>query len=126
MKLAIMQPYFFPYIGYFQLINAVDKFVVYDDVSFINKGWVNRNNILVNGRVSLFTVPLKRASQNKLIKDIELVNEARWKNNFLKTIEHAYKKAPYYKTVFSLISDVIFSERKYITELALLGIKSVS
>lgn len=59
MKLAIMQPYIFPYIGYFQLIRAVDKFVFFDDVSYIKKGWVNRNQILVNNKRQLFTVPLK-------------------------------------------------------------------
>ena len=59
MKLAIMQPYFFPYIGYFQLINAVDEFVIYDDVNFIKKGWINRNTILVNGKGFLFSIPLK-------------------------------------------------------------------
>ncbi|HAP16296.1 MAG TPA: hypothetical protein DCR38_00890, partial [Butyricimonas virosa] len=56
MTLAVMQPYFLPYIGYFQLIKAVDKFVVYDDVNFIKRGWINRNNILVNGKAQLFTI----------------------------------------------------------------------
>ena len=65
MRIAIMQPYFMPYIGYFQLINAVDKFVVYDDVNFIKKGWISRNNILVNGKSYLFSVPLQNMSQNK-------------------------------------------------------------
>ena len=66
MTLAVMQPYFLPYIGYFQLIKAVDKFVVYDDVNFIKRGWINRNNILVNGKAQLFTISLNRASQNRL------------------------------------------------------------
>ena len=66
MKIGIMQPYIFPYIGYFQLINAVDKFVIYDDVNFINKGWINRNRTHNNGKESLFSIPLKEASQNKL------------------------------------------------------------
>jgi len=72
-KIAIMQPYFFPYIGYFQLINAVDKFVFYDDVNYINKGWINRNNIIVNGHAKFINIPLKKASQNKLIKDVLLL-----------------------------------------------------
>ena len=67
MRIAIVQPYIFPYIGYFQLINLVDKFVIYDDVSFINKGWINRNNILLDGQPHLFTIPLRSSSQNKLI-----------------------------------------------------------
>ena len=86
MKLAVMQPYLFPYIGYFQLIYAVDKFVLYDDVNYINKGWINRNNILVNGKGNLFTIPLKDASQNKLINEIYVSDEPKWKINFLQVI----------------------------------------
>ena len=62
MKLAIMQPYIFPYIGYFQLINAVDKFVIYDNIQFTKKGWINRNMILVNGKDEYITLPLKKDS----------------------------------------------------------------
>ena len=91
-----MQPYFMPYIGYFQLINAVDKFIVYDDVNYINKGWINRNNILVNGKVHSFTIPLKEASQNKLINEIYLSEETKWRINFLKTLEQNYTKAPFF------------------------------
>jgi hypothetical protein len=109
MKLAIMQPYFFPYIGYFQLINAVDKFVLYDDVNFINKGWINRNRILVNGKPQLFTMPLENASQNKLIKDINLVADNKWKFNLMKTIQFNYKKAPFYKEVCSLVENIVWN-----------------
>ncbi|HNY56500.1 MAG TPA: WbqC family protein, partial [Chitinophagales bacterium] len=77
MKVAIMQPYFFPYIGYFQLINTADVFVVYDDVNYINKGWINRNNILVNGKAALITLALKNASQNKLINETELSDDVK-------------------------------------------------
>ena len=69
MKVAIMQPYFLPYIGYFQLINAVDVFVFYDDVNFIKGGWINRNNLLVNKGKYLFTIPLTEASSNNLISE---------------------------------------------------------
>ena len=84
MKLCIIQPYLFPYIGYFQLINYADKFVVYDDVNFINKGWINRNRILLNGQAHMFTVPLKNASQNVIIKDLKIAMSERWKNKFEK------------------------------------------
>ena len=70
MKVAIMQPYFFPYIGYFQMIDAVDVFVLYDDVNYIKRGWVNRNNILVNGEKKYINVNLLSVSQNKLINEI--------------------------------------------------------
>ena len=87
MKLAIMQPYFFPYLGYFQLIHAADVFVIFDDVNYINKGWINRNNILVNGKTNLITLPLKEANQNKLIKDVELFDDSRNIEKLLKTID---------------------------------------
>ena len=107
MKLAIMQPYIFPYIGYFQLIKAVDKFVLYDDVNFINRGWINRNRILVNGQDSMFTIPLKDASQNKLINEIDVNWDNNWKGKFLKTIEQAYKKAPFYEKILPIIEKTI-------------------
>ncbi|MDR6194877.1 WbqC family protein [Siphonobacter sp. SORGH_AS_0500] len=100
MTLAIMQPYLFPYIGYFQLLNAVDKFVIYDDVAFINRGWINRNSILNNGKAQLFTVPLKEASQNKLIHEISIDTDQKWRDKLLKTIQQNYKKAPHFAAVF--------------------------
>ena len=107
MKLAIMQPYIFPYIGYFQLINAVDKFVIYDDVNFINKGWINRNRTLNNGKDSLFTIPLKEASQNKLINEIDINWDIAWKSKFLKTLEQCYKKAPFYLEILLIIEQTL-------------------
>lgn len=117
MKIAIMQPYIFPYIGYFQLINTVDKFIIYDDVNFINKGWINRNRILVNGKDSLFTIPLKEASQNKLINNIEVNWDSAWKSKFLKTIEQSYKKAPYYQQVLPLIEGLLNTEKSIFSEI---------
>ena len=107
MKLGIMQPYIFPYIGYFQLINAVDKFVIYDDVNFINKGWINRNRILNNGKDSLFTIPLKEASQNKLINEIDVNWDSAWKSKFIKTLEQCYKKAPFYLEILPIIEQTL-------------------
>jgi hypothetical protein len=107
MRLAIMQPYFLPYIGYLQLIDAVDKFVLYDDVNYINKGWINRNRILVNGQEYLFTIPLKEASQNKLINEIYLSDDPKWRGKLLKTFEQAYKKAPFYLTAFAVTEKII-------------------
>jgi len=116
MKLAIMQPYLFPYIGYFQLINAVDKFVFYDDVKFINKGWINRNRILVNWNSHLFTVPLSNANQNTLIKDLKLAASGKWRYKFLKTLEFTYKKAKYFSIVFPKIEAVINLKSKFLFE----------
>ena len=85
MKAAIMQPYIFPYIGYFQLIDAVDTFVFYDDVNFIKRGWINRNKLLVNGEEHMFTVALSNVSQNKLINEILILNKSDSQNQLLKT-----------------------------------------
>ena len=107
MKVGIMQPYFLPYIGYWQLINAVDKYVIYDDVNFINRGWINRNRILLNGKDKMITLSLREASQNKLIKEIELVNNEKEKIKLLKTISQSYQKAPFYNLVYPLIEEIL-------------------
>jgi len=103
MKIAIMQPYFFPYIGYFQLISAVDKFVIYDDVNFIKRGWVNRNRILINKEAKLISLSLIKASQNKLINEIIIKD----KGTILKTIKQNYSKTAYFKDVFPIIEDIV-------------------
>ncbi len=95
-----MQPYFFPYIGYFQMIKAVDTFVFYDDVNFIKNGWINRNKILINGQASYFTLQLKDASSFKLINEISFSDN---RNKLLKSIAVSYSKAPYFKDVFEMI-----------------------
>ncbi len=115
MKLAIMQPYFFPYIGYFQLISAVDKFVFYDDVNYINRGWVNRNRILINGESRYITVYQKGASQNKLINEIEIIDT---RSKLRKTILNAYSKAPYFKEAWFLVERILDYETNNISELA--------
>lgn len=107
MKVGIMQPYFIPYIGYWQLLNAVDKYVIYDDVNYINRGWINRNKILLNGEGKMITLPLKEASQNKLIKEIELVNDKKERMKILKTISQSYQKAPFYDLVYPLIEEIV-------------------
>jgi len=93
-KVAIMQPYFLPYIGYWQLIAAVDKFVILDDVNYINRGWINRNRIAVNGSPHWMTLPLQSASQNKLICELDLVADDNWRVRLRRTVRHAYSKAP--------------------------------
>lgn len=103
MKLAIMQPYLFPYFGYFQLIRSVDEFVIYDDVNYIKGGWINRNYILGNGERQLITLPLQGASPNKLINQIEVGG----KHKILQSIRHNYAKAPYFDTIYPIIGGII-------------------
>ena len=115
-SLAIMQPYFFPYIGYFQLINAVDKFVFYDDVNFIKQGWINRNRILTHKGSIFFSVPLKRVSSYVKIKDtlIDKNQYKVWQNKFLKTLIHNYQKSPYFEVVYEGIKSVL-TKKNYST-----------
>jgi hypothetical protein len=110
MKIAIMQPYLFPYIGYFQLIHAVDKFLLLDDVAYINKGWINRNRILVNGRDQFFVLPVKGASQNRRINSLSLLQENKWRNNLETTITMAYKKSIGYSRFFPIVREVLAFE----------------
>lgn len=106
-SVAIMQPYFLPYLGYFQLIAAVDKFIVLDDVNFIQRGWINRNRMLMNGAPHLFTLPLRGASQNRLICDLELVADAVWREKLLRSLRQAYGRAPYYAQVSGMLDDML-------------------
>lgn len=103
MRLGIMQPYFFPYLGYWQLLANVDKYVVYDDVTYIKGGWINRNNFLINGQKNLLTMQLEKASSYTLIKDITIKDDF---VKFLKTIEMGYKKAPFFEDSFRLLKDI--------------------
>lgn len=125
MKLAIMQPYLFPYIGYFQLIHAVDTFVFYDDVHFIKRGWINRNTLLVNNTKKRFTVPLHKASQNKRINEVELALTNAWLETFFKTLTQNYSKAPYFKKTYELVERVFASEHQTISGLAMESVTQV-
>lgn len=107
MEIGIMQPYFFPYIGYWQLINAVDKYVIYDDVNFIKGGWINRNRILINDKPGFINLKMDGASPNKLIKEIQVSSDNRWKSKLLKTIEHSYKKAPFFEKVYPILEEIV-------------------
>jgi hypothetical protein len=115
MSIAIMQPYVFPYIGYFQLVHAADIFVFYDDVNFINRGWINRNRILINGKDQLFSIPCNDASQNRLIMDIELQNDPKVYQKLLATLKMAYGKAPFFNEVYPLIEGILFAKNNKIT-----------
>ncbi len=128
MKIAIMQPYIFPYIGYFQLINAVDVFVFYDDVNYIKGGWINRNKILVNNRKNLFTIPLKGSSSFQTIKETSIHPQlyGRWGKKFIKSLEQSYSKAPYFKETINLIKRVLNIPTDSISELCILSIVEVA
>jgi hypothetical protein len=126
MKVAIMQPYFLPYIGYFQLINAVDKFVVYDNIEYTKKGWINRNRILANGKEEFISLPISKASdfldvnQRYLASNFE--NE---KNKILRKIQEYYRKAPYFKITHTLTEEIFNHENNNLFEFIFNSIKKI-
>jgi hypothetical protein len=105
MKIAIMQPYFFPYIGYFQLIHSVNRFILGDDVQYIERGWVNRNRILkpCDGGFMYITVPLVKHSHEIHINNAQLKSGSEWKTKIVGQFDHYKKKAPYYTSVRDLL-----------------------
>lgn len=126
MRLALMQPYLFPYIGYFQLIDCCDKFVLHDDIQFIKGGWINRNRILVNGQPKYFTLPLKKAPSNQNINERCFTPDfVKLRQNILRQIEGSYRKAPYFSDVMELVTKVFSSDSTTIDDLAFNSLKAV-
>lgn len=128
MKLAIMQPYFLPYLGYFQLLNAVEKFVVYDNIQYSKKGWINRNRILSNGGDSIFTLPLKKDSDfldvnQRVLSDHFLKVE---RDKILRRIRNDYKNAPSYENVMPLLQKVFNYPELNLFEYIYFSIKEIS
>ena len=108
MTLGIMQPYFFPYIGYWQLIKAADEFILFDDVQYIRHGWINRNRILKpNEGWTYITIPLKKHSRNDLIKDIKVAGNIDWQDVLLNQLNNYKKLAHFYSETINLIENII-------------------
>lgn len=126
MKLGIMQPYFFPYIGYFQLMNAVDKYVIYDDVNFIKGGWINRNRILLNGQPFMINLPMKGASSFKKINEIEIDLSEVNKRKIKTTLYNAYRKAPNYPDFSVILNDILDFETNSLSEFLINSIKKIA
>lgn len=125
-SIAVMQPYVFPYIGYFQLVNAVDEFVFYDDVQFIKRGWINRNKILVNGKENLISFPCIKASQNKQINDVHINTKDKQYRKILQSIKFAYKKAKYFDDVFPVVEEVLTGDHKTISDLCIASVSCIT
>lgn len=120
-----MQPYFFPYIGYWQLTNLVDEYIIYDDVNYIQRGWINRNNILVNGMSNRINLHIKDASQNRLIKDTIVMQSEKDTKKLLATIKCNYKRAPYFEQVYELVERILTCEYTVLSEYLAHQIKCV-
>lgn len=107
MKLAIMQPYLFPYLGYFSLIEYADYFIFFDTPQYISHGWINRNRILkADGGVGYFIIPIEKTSRDTAIKDIKIDESQKWRESILGQLTAYKRRAPYYKQVVELCKDV--------------------
>jgi hypothetical protein len=127
MKLAIMQPYIFPYIGYFQLIHSVDKFVFFDDVNFIKQGWINRNRILLNDNIYTFAIPVEDISSYRLISETKISFKRDWGKKILKTLNQAYQKAPCYSIIMGILENIFSGNNvEFISELSKQSILKVN
>jgi hypothetical protein len=121
-----MQPYFFPYIGYFQLMNIVDEFVVYDNIQYTKKGWINRNRILLNGKDQFITIPLKKGSDFLNVNE-RLLSE-NWdsdKKYMINLIKSSYSKAPFFKDIFPVIEDCIMYKNENLFDFVFYSITSL-
>lgn len=123
MKFAVMQPYFLPYIGYFQLMEAVDKFVVYDNIEYTKKGWINRNRILINGEPQYFTVNIEKGSDYASVKErrVSQVFEKE-RRKVLARIESNYRKAPFFRETMTLTKECLECEQSNLFEFVFFSI----
>ena len=127
MKLAIMQPYFMPYIGYFQLINSVDEFVIYDNIQYTKKGWINRNRILVDNKDQLLTIPLQKDSDYLNIIDRKIAGS--WvedRKKLVNVLKSSYSKAPYFKEAFELIQECLLCDKNNLFEFILNSLNKIN
>jgi hypothetical protein len=111
LRVGIMQPYFLPYVGYFQLIQSVDVFIVYDNIQYTKKGWINRNRMLQNGKDVLFSIPLAKDSDFMNVCDRKIASDFN-KDKLLSQISGAYRRAPYFKQTFPLIEQIVRREEQ--------------
>ncbi|WND03217.1 WbqC family protein [Temperatibacter marinus] len=121
--IAIMQPYLFPYIGYYHLLAAAETFVFYDDVNFMKGSYINRNQILTKNGPLRFTLSLDGAGSNKLINEISLSNR---KDKCLTQIENSYRRAPYFEEAFALVQRCYNSEKRQLSDFLFTSIKTLS
>lgn len=118
MKLVLMQPYFFPYLGYFQLMHLCDQFIVFDTVQYIKKGWINRNRILhPNGGSAYINVPIHKPHSDTLIKDVLIKNNQLWKEIILNRLQHYYLGAPNKENVINFMKEIFLDDFDSLSEL---------
>jgi len=123
MTVGSNQPYLFPYIGYWQLINLSDVYVISDSMQYIKKGYINRNSILVDGKKHLFTLEVLGVHADTLINEVKVGNNSK---KIIKSIFHAYKKAPYFNEVYPLIEKILLNREKNLAKYIGYSIKEIA
>ena len=121
------QSYFFPYIGYFQLIHAVDKFILYDHLTYIKGGWIQRNRIgQPNNTACFITIPLQKRSPHKLISELSISRAYDWQTKIITQLKNTYSRSSFFKETFPLIEDLIMKDFRYITDFNCYSIKAIA
>ena len=125
-KVGIMQPYFFPYIGYFQLIYMVDQFVLYDNIEFTKKGWINRNRMLQNGKPEYFTLPLRKGSDYLNVNQRFLADTSEIElSKILRRISANYRKSPFFRDFYPILEEVFLSKKQNLFDFIYHSIQSI-
>jgi len=126
MRIAVLQPYFFPYIGYFQLIHAVDNFVIMDEVQFNRSGWQNRNRILGANNTPIFiTIPVCKSPRDTLIKNIQISSVTAWRDTILGSLQH-YSKSQYFDVIKTLTKSVLSKNYTHLTDYCIASLNAVA
>lgn len=126
MKLGIMQPYFFPYIGYFDLIYQTDHWIVFDTAQYIRHGWVNRNRILhPKEGWQYVTVPVQRHQRETPIKDIRIAEDGRWRDRILGQLQHYKNRAPFFNDVLEMVANSLSDSDGSLTQLNVRGLSGI-
>lgn len=126
MTIGLMQPYFLPYLGYWQLVDAVDEFIIHDDVEYSKGGWYNRNNILLNNQKHLFTLPLAKASDSEKINKREFANSiTKEKEKVIRKIQNAYVKSPHFKKTFEILEEIFQKDTQSLVTFNVHAIQSI-
>jgi hypothetical protein len=106
MRIALMQPYFFPYLGHFDLLNMVDEWIVFDTAQYMRSHWMNRNRILhPAGGWEYITVPVRKHPTNTPGHQVEIAMAIDWRNRILRKLQHYRNKAPYYQDVMDFVEE---------------------
>jgi hypothetical protein len=119
MRIAIKQPYFLPYIGYFQVIGCVDKYIIYHNLNYIKEGWIHRNRLLrVNGEPEYFKIHLENKTSFQKIDQVRVSEGDHWRRKMIKSIYLNYKRSGYFDEVFPVISEVVEFKTSFLWEMA--------